>query len=486
MAFFPFMIQLDDKKCLIAGGGKVAYRKVKMMLSFGAFVNVTAPDICKEIIELDREEERLSLEKRKILPDDIDDKDVVIMATNDSLVNKEIATLCKERRILVNVVDVKEDCGFYFPAVIKQGDVVISVSTGGNSPLLASRIKKDIQENIRDDYGKIADEMGKVRESVINSEQNESDRKEIFEKMIDKKLEDNVIRIGTRGSKLALIQTDMVIDKLKMAHPEYKYEKIILSTKGDKQTNVPITSFGGKAVFVEEFEKALTDGKIDIAVHSAKDMPNPCKDGLLIAGTLERACPQDVLIYPKGKEISRDSSIVIGTGSLRRSCQIRELFPNAICKDLRGNIGTRIDKLKSGKYDAIILAAAGLERQGLTNDEDLEYRYFSVDDMIPAAGQAIIAIETKEGTASQSIVSDISDKKAEKNLMIERAVLTRLNAGCHEPVGVFSEIEDNHLSIRLITDSADGIVRKMIQGSLEDWEKLVEELTEDVNKFTTN
>ena len=482
MAFFPFMIQLDDKKCLIAGGGKVAYRKVRMMLSFGAFVKVIAPEICDEIIELDREEDRLSLEKRKVAYSDIDDSYVVIMATNDSIVNKEIAKLCKKRRILVNVVDVKEDCGFYFPAVIRQDDVVISVSTGGNSPLLASRIKKEIKENIRTDYGKIAKEMGDVRECVINNHQNESDRKEIFEEMIEKKLEENVIKIGTRGSELALIQTNMVIEKLEKKHPEYKYKKVILSTKGDRQTNAPITSFGGKAVFVEEFEQAILDGTIDIAVHSAKDMPNPCKDGLLIAGTLERACPKDVLIYPKGKNIRKNDKFIVGTGSLRRKCQINELYPYAECRDLRGNIGTRINKLKEGQYDAIILAAAGLERQGLIEDNELEYRYFSEDEMLPAAGQAIIAIETKEGTTAQSIVSDISDKKAEKNLMIERTVLARLDAGCHEPVGVLSDIEGNCLKIRLVKDSATGIVRKIVQGDLNNWENLVDELTEDLTE----
>lgn len=498
MAYFPFMIQLDDKKCLIAGGGKVALRKAEMMLSFGADVKIIAPEICDEILGLEIANDRLKLKKRKIKPDDIDICDVVIMATNDSQVNKEIASLCKEKRILVNVVDVKEDCGFYFPAVIRQDDVVISVSTGGNSPLLASYIKRDIKENIRNDYGKIAKDMGEIRDSIIAGSSEEADRKEIFKRELTKRIDgeksdlkddcnycgntidmrNNDIRIGTRGSELALIQTNMVIDELKKKHPEYNYKKVILTTKGDKKTNVPITSFGGKAVFVEEIEQALIDGTIDIAVHSAKDMPNPCKEGLTIAGTLKRACPKDVLIYKKGRVFNPDDKFTIGTGSLRRRCQIKEIYPNAECLELRGNIGTRLDKLKEDKYDAIILAAAGIERQELARDSGLEYRYLTIDEMIPAAGQAIIAIETKEASKASKLVADISDVDSYKNLEVERAVLTKLNAGCHEPIGVWSDIKDDKLEIRLVTDTEKGVVRKIVQGDSDRWKELVEKLCE--------
>ena len=145
------MIQMDDKNCLIAGGGRVALRKVKMMLSFGAVVTVISPTFCEEFLALEGKESKLKIIKRTIQISDLIDRDVVIMATNDPNVNTEFATVCKEQKILVNVVDVKEDCNFYFPAVIRQEDVVISVSTGGNSPLLASHIKKEINDAIRKD-----------------------------------------------------------------------------------------------------------------------------------------------------------------------------------------------------------------------------------------------------------------------------------------------------------------------------------------------
>ena len=475
MAFFPFMIQMDDKNCLIAGGGRVALRKVKMMLSFGAFVTVISPTFCEEFLALEGKESKLKIIKRTIQISDLIDRDVVIMATNDPNVNTEFATVCKEQKILVNVVDVKEDCNFYFPAVIRQEDVVISVSTGGNSPLLASHIKKEINDAIRKDYGQIAKEMGKERQKVLM--QKEEERREIFEKMMDRKLGSKVIRIGTRGSALARKQTDMVIESLKSTFPDYQWEVVVLTTKGDKRRDVPITSFGGKAVFVEEIEQALADGTIDMAVHSAKDMPNPCKERLTIAGTLPRACIQDVLVTKKGRSFATEETFVAGTGSLRRKWQLEKLFPNVVCKDLRGNVGTRIEKLRQGQYDAVILAAAGLERQGLLQEPDLEYRYFTIDEMLPAAGQAIIAIETKEQTKAYTMAQAVSDKKAFTQLMIERAVLEKLGADCHEPIGVLADMgSEDTLDLRLMTVINEQLIYRQVEGKKTEWEDMIDKI----------
>ena len=208
------MIQMQDKLCVIGGGGKVAYRKVSMMLSFGARVTVIAPKICDELQKIESKQDALLLVQRPFEDGDIEGADVVIMATNDSKLNSEVADICKERRILVNVVDVKKDCGFYFPAIVRQKDVVVAVSTGGNSPALAAKIKKEIGKNLRKDYGQIADELGKAREEVMLTEPVEAKRKEILLDMLDEKLENNVIKLGTRGSELARIQTDMVLQAL--------------------------------------------------------------------------------------------------------------------------------------------------------------------------------------------------------------------------------------------------------------------------------
>ena len=268
MAYFPFMIQLDDKQCLIVGGGAVAARKAAQMCEFGACVTVVAPEICAELLAIadteridetagivenidgncQKKPERIRVWKREVTEADISGMDVVIMATDDAELNSQYAELCRSKHILVNVVDVKKDCDFYFPAIIKQGEVVVSVSTGGNSPMLASKIKKDIRQTLRTDYGQIADELGAIREKILAEEPDERARKRRFAAIVEAKMQEQRIRIGTRGSKLAQIQTDMVIEQLKKHYPDVRFEKVIVTTKGDKQKEAAISSFGGKAV----------------------------------------------------------------------------------------------------------------------------------------------------------------------------------------------------------------------------------------------
>ena len=322
---------------------------------------------------------------------------------------------------------------------------------------------------------------------------------------------DGVVRVGTRGSKLALAQTRLVIEALQSRYSNMDFQMVTMSTRGDRDTSRALLEFGGKAVFVDEFEEAIRIGSIDVAVHSAKDMPMEIMDGLTIAGTLPRACPQDVLIYRKGKTFARDDSFVVGTSSLRRQCQIREMYPRSECRNLRGNVGTRIQKLMDGEYDAIILAAAGLERLGIIerandkaraksnsiletgrtycfeiNKQDLMFRYLSTDTMLPAACQGIIAIETRNSGEAYEMVRSINDTTAYSQLLYERAVLKKLNAGCHEPIGVYSELDGNHMKLSLMR--ADGatpvkekdaeiqIYRRTVEGNTADWEQLVEAL----------
>lgn len=184
MAYFPFMIELNNEKCLIAGGGRVAYRKACSMVEFGAVVTVVSPEFCPELIRMSEQEKRLILVQRKVAPSDIEGAFVVIMATDDGTVNHEIAQLCRQQKILVNVVDVKEDCGFYFPAIIKDKEVVISVSTGGQSPILAATIRKDIESHIDRSYGDVAERMGQLREQIQSEIDDEEERKKAFSRMM--------------------------------------------------------------------------------------------------------------------------------------------------------------------------------------------------------------------------------------------------------------------------------------------------------------
>lgn len=303
------------------------------------------------------------------------------------------------------------------------------------------------------------------------------------------------VKVGTRGSMLALAQTELVIKALKERFSQIDFQMITMSTRGDRDTSRALLEFGGKAVFVEEFEEAILKGDIDIAVHSAKDMPMEIMEGLTISGTLPRACPQDVFIYKSGRSFDRNDSFVVGTSSLRRQYQIRDMYPNAVCKNLRGNVGTRIQKLEDGEYDAIILAAAGLERLGIIDGsagclevqkDKLTFRYLSIESMLPAACQGIIAIETRTSGEVYDMVRAINDTEAYTQLTCERAVLNRLNAGCHEPIGVYSELHGDHMKLSLMkADAASSdkekdeeiqIHRKTVEGNTAEWEQLVENL----------
>lgn len=303
------------------------------------------------------------------------------------------------------------------------------------------------------------------------------------------------VKVGTRGSMLALAQTELVIKALKERFSQIDFQMITMSTRGDRDTSRALLEFGGKAVFVEEFEEAILKGDIDIAVHSAKDMPMEIMEGLTIAGTLPRACPQDVLIYKSGRIFDRNESFVVGTSSLRRQYQIKDMYRNAVCKNLRGNVGTRIQKLEDGEYDAIILAAAGLERLGIIDGsagclevqkDKLTFRYLSIESMLPAACQGIIAIETRTSGEVYDMVRAINDTEAYTQLTCERAVLNRLNAGCHEPIGVYSELHGDHMKLSLMkADAASSdkekdeeiqIHRKTVEGNTAEWKQLVEAL----------
>ena len=285
---------------------------------------------------------------------------------------------------------------------------------------------------------------------------------------------ENIIRIGTRGSLLAIKQTDLVIAALTKQYPKLQVQKVILQTKGDKLLNQPLSAFGGKGVFITEFEEALADGRIDLAIHSAKDMPMELADGLVIAGVLPRADVRDVLVTGKGST----KKAVIGTGSLRRQFQLKTIYPDMQCISIRGNVPTRLQKVREKECDGVILAAAGLERLGLLAEPDMEYHYFSEVEMVPAGGQGIIAIESRKDEEITTLVKKISDRKAKLELETERRILQLLEAGCHEAIGVISKVEKEQIAVRLIRESEGKLYCQQGNAAVEKRMELAQELVE--------
>lgn len=253
------------------------------------------------------------------------------------------------------------------------------------------------------------------------------------------------IRIGTRESKLALVQTELVVERLKQAWPTLEIVVVPMTTKGDQNLNRSLASFGGKGVFTKELEVALLDNRIDLAVHSAKDMPMEFPNGLTMGAVLEREDPADVLITMDGTNIQdMQPNSVIGTSSLRRELQIKKQNPDVVIKVLRGNVLTRLAKLESGAYDGIILAAAGLKRLEIEAFPKTKYHMERLlsDTFLPAPGQGILAIECREDDEEiREILNAIHSEEGATMLYAERNYLQMLDSGCNAPVGAYCRKE---------------------------------------------
>lgn len=266
------------------------------------------------------------------------------------------------------------------------------------------------------------------------------------------------IKIGTRKSKLALAQTNMVVNEIKKYFPSINIEVIHFTTKGDKVLNKPLINIGGKGVFVTEIEDALINKEIDLAVHSAKDLPLQLQDNLTISAVLKRGNYRDTLVTVKGKEIDFSREIIIGTGSNRRKLAFKNLYPNATFKDIRGNVDTRLNKLYNGEYDGIILAMSGLERLDLLSDSRFTFTPFDYKDFVSAPCQGIIAVESRNNDLTE-ILSKINHQDTFYAFETERHILHILNADCGMPLGAYSFVENNKINVVYTSDSKEIITK---------------------------
>lgn len=264
------------------------------------------------------------------------------------------------------------------------------------------------------------------------------------------------IRIGARGSNLSRKQVDYVANLLSIAHPGLPIEIEVIVTNGDRQLDKPLPVIGGKGVFTEELEELLLSGRIDLAVHSLKDLPTAYRPGLTIGATPERATVADVLISRAGEGLA-DLPIgaVIGTSSLRRGAQIARARHDLVAHSIRGNVETRLRKLQDpdGPYHAILLAAAGLERLGL---ESVATEELSLETMLPAPGQGALAVQARDQPDMHALLAPIHDASAWLTTSAERAFLSGLGGGCSAPVAAYGELVDGVLTLRGRVSAVDG------------------------------
>ncbi len=391
MANFPMFVDLKNKKCVVVGGGAVAKRKADTLASYGADVCVIAKEFKYEF--------KCRTIERPFEQEDINGAFIVVAATNDRNINHLIADICHNKGINVNVADSSEESSFVFGATGITGNMTIAVNSGEDNPKLSKEVKNNIMNRI--------------------------------------------MKIGTRRSKLAKIQTEMIVELIKKVDSSIICQIVEIVTKGDKELNKSLTEFGGKGAFTDEFEKAVYDGTIDIAVHSGKDLPVELMNGLEILATPKREMANDVLVTLKGTVL--DEKSVIGTSSIRREKQI-----GYKTKNIRGNVDTRLKKLESGEYDGIILAYAGLKRLKLDKLSKYDYKIFNLDSFYPAPCQGIIAVEGRSDCRFKDVLRKITDEETNIVFKTERELLKRVGYGCHMPIGAYAVSENNEIHLKAV------------------------------------
>ena len=293
--------------------------------------------------------------------------------------------------------------------------------------------------------------------------------------------------IGSRGSKLALTQTEQVAASIRAANPGLATEIIVIKTQGDLILDKPLNELGSKGVFVREIEEALLSGQIDLAVHSLKDLPAEQPPGLTLAVTPRREDPRDFLVCFGGEKCLAGlaPNSVIATGSLRRIGQLQALRPDITCAPMRGNVETRLRKAKEQGLQGVLLAAAGLSRLGLID----KIAGFALEpqDMLPAPAQGILGLETRaDDTATQKLLLPLHDEVSHRQMLAERAFLKFTEGGCHAPIGAYCEISNASFTLCGFFQTDRGLHRKTISGRYGEEAAAGAKLAQNIKEMIAN
>lgn len=292
-----------------------------------------------------------------------------------------------------------------------------------------------------------------------------------------------VIKVGSRSSELALVQTQMVINEIKKFRQDFEFEIVKITTQGDALIDKPISEIGGKGVFVKEIESALLKGEIHMAVHSMKDMPYEIPEKLKLMAVLKREDPKDVFVSRNGtKFIDLKKGAKIGTSSLRRQVQLKALRPDIQIVPVRGNVRTRLKKMEELNLDGIVLSAAGLHRLEL---ESIITEYFPPDVVVPAPCQGILAVEIAESFDNifQEFYSYIVDRRTFFEASVERELLKVFGVNCRQPFGAYAqyrkERDEEKINIKVVYQKEDKLLKSEVTGLIEETDKMIEKLIEE-------
>lgn len=479
---YPVALDLRGRNVVVVGGGKVAERKVRGLLETGAAPTVVAPRIGAALREL-AQGGAIRCVERAFEAADLDGAVLAFAATDDGAVNAAVVEAARTRRILVNDASDGARSDFTMPAVHRIGRLTFAVDTGGEAPSFAVRLRDELRSHFDERYARAAKTLADARTYVMSVVPTDLRARvmaalavrEIDElaalnaKMIEHEIEHLVTLhdgagatleplthavCATRASALALRQTRTAIAKLATAGIASTI--LTVTTRADRDQERPLDALGGDNVFVKELELALRERRADYAVHSCKDLPSALPSDMRLAAIGPREDPRDVFCsekYPSFEQLP--AGALVGTSSPRRRALLQALRPDLEFTLIRGNVDTRLRKLREGHYDAIVLAAAGLNRLGLaaTHAQALD-----PEQIVPAVGQGALAIEMRsdDETLATRIHATFADPATELAVTAERAFLRTLRAGCHAPVGAHARVEGSTLTLRAAIAALDG------------------------------
>jgi hydroxymethylbilane synthase len=506
---YPIALNLRNRPVVVAGGGPVAARKVRGLLEAGARVTVVAPEACEDLLQA-AADGKLQLELRPFADEDLDGAMLAFAATSDPAVNAAVVAAARERKVLVDDASGTAPGDFATALTHRAGPLTFTVDSGGVSPSFALRLQRDLRERFDDRYARAAATLARARDYVkavvpaakrgpvmsklaerdvealaaMNPSAVENEVEATFaalERPADVQPEGEFLQLvcATRASALAMWQTRHVIGAL--AQRGFVSTVLQISTKGDRDLDRPLAELGSDGVFVKELERALRERRADYAVHSCKDLPSRLPEDMVLAAIGARADPRDAFCSERYASLEAlPSGALVGTSSPRRRALLGALRPDLRFETIRGNVDTRLRKLRDGEYDAILLAMAGLDRLELRATHTLP---LEPEVLLPAVGQGALAIEVRADDAQLAarIHAIIADPAAELAVCAERAFLRTLRGGCQFPVGAYATVRDGGIALTAAIASADGtrIVRGSEAGSvagLEDSEAIGERL----------
>jgi len=503
---FPVFIKLAGRLCVVVGGGEVAARKVGALLASGARVRVIAPELCGSLRRL-VESGEVEHVARDYAPGDLNGSRLAVAATDDGSVNEAVWREAERSGVLINVVDQPDLCSFYAPSVLQRGPIQIAISTEGTSPALARRLRQKLEDAVPREYGDLASLLGSLREELKEACSCSREREERWRSTLEGEVlsllrrgkreearaaarrllglapataakQDalGAVRIGTRGSALALAQATAIAECLSQAGA--RVEMITIRTTGDRRADLKGAPMG---VFVREIEEALLRGEVDLAVHSMKDLPTGPRPGLVIAAVPEREDPSDVIITRTGEPLDKlPLGSRVATSSPRRVAQLRAHRPDLAFVPVKGNVDTRLRKLERGDFDALVLAYAGLARLGRSEviAERLPY-----DICLPAPGQGALALQVREQDAElRRFVEQLDHEPSRLAVEAERAFLAGVGGGCSVPAGALGVTEGGHLIVKGILQTAEAgdLIRDQVEGPTDRASELGTELAKRV------